>query len=209
MLCIAARRSPGRWTTVAARAIGLVLVADAIVFATVPITNHTWTARESLPLALCDVALVIAAAACWWPTQPLLIELTWFWGLAGTLQAIATPDLSVGFPHLEFFEYVVGHVGIVMTALYLVVGLGYRPRAGSVRRVFLITLAYTAFVGIVDAASGADYMFLASRPVHWSLLSVLGPWPWYLVSAAGLALVLLLVLDAPFRAGRRAVPADL
>jgi hypothetical integral membrane protein (TIGR02206 family) len=188
---------------VAARGIGVVLAADAVVFATDPLINGTWTARASLPLALCDVALVIAAAACWWPRYPLLIELTWFWGLAGTLQAIATPDLSVGFPHLEFFEYVVGHVGIVFAALYLVVGMGYRPRAGSVPRVFAITVVYTGFVGLIDWLIGADYMFLASRPVHWSLLSVLGPWPWYIVSAAGVALVLLVVLDAPFRAGRR------
>jgi hypothetical integral membrane protein (TIGR02206 family) len=181
-----------------------VLAADAVVFATDPLVNGTWTARDSLPLALCDVALVVAAVACWWPCYALLIELTWFWGLAGTLQAIATPDLSVGFPHLEFFEYVVGHVGIVFAALYLVVGLGYRPRAGAVPRVFAITVVYTGFVGLIDWWIGADYMFLASRPVHWSLLSVLGPWPWYILSAAGVALVLLVILDAPFRPGRRA-----
>jgi hypothetical integral membrane protein (TIGR02206 family) len=192
---------------VAARALALMLVVDAVVFAVDPVIRHTWTARASLPLALCDVALVIAAAACWWPSQPLLIELTWFWGLAGTLQAVATPDLSVGFPHLVFFEYVVGHLGIVIAALYLVVGLGYRPRAGAVPRVFAITVVYTCFVGIMDAVLGADYMFLASRPVHWSLLSVLGPWPWYIFSAGGLALVLLFVLDAPFRAGRHAASA--
>ena len=174
----------------AARALALILVVDAAVFAIDPVITHTWTARASLPLSLCDVALVIAAAACWWPRQPLLIELTWFWGLAGTLQAIATPDLTVGFPHLEFFEYVVGHLGIVIAALYLVVGLGYRPRARAVPRVFAITVLYTGFVGIMDAVLNADYMFLASRPVHWSLLSVLGPWPWYILSAAGLALVL-------------------
>ena len=71
---------------------------------------------------------------------------------------------------------------------------------------FLITVAYTAFVGLVDGLTGADYMFLASRPVHWSLLSVLGPWPWYILSAAAIALLLLLLLDAPFRAGRARHP---
>jgi hypothetical integral membrane protein (TIGR02206 family) len=186
----------------------VVLAADAVIFTIDPIARHDWTARESLPFALCDVALVIAALACWWPTQPLLVELTWFWGLAGTLQAVATPDLSVGFPHLEFWEYVVAHVGIVAAALYLVIGMGYRPRAGSVRRVFAITVIYTGFVGLVDALSGADYMFLASRPVKWSLLSVLGPWPWYILSAAALALVLLLALDAPFRSGRHRARAN-
>jgi uncharacterized membrane protein YwaF len=71
-----------------------------------------------------------------------------------------------------------------------------------VLRVFTITLAYTGFVGLIDALTDADYMFLASRPAQWSLLSILGPWPWYLFSAAGVALVLLVVLDAPFRSSR-------
>jgi hypothetical integral membrane protein (TIGR02206 family) len=150
------------------------------------------------------VALGIAAAACWSPNWQLGVELTYFWGLAGTLQAVATPDLSVGFPHLDFFEFVVGHVGIVIAALFLVVGLGQKPRPGAVWRVLAITVAYTAAVGVVDAAIGANYMFLARRPAHVSLLSVLGPWPWYLLSGTGVAIVLLLALDLPFRRGRQA-----
>jgi len=41
-------------------------------------------------------------------------------------------------------------------------------------------------------------MYLAAVPTHGSLLSVLGPWPWYILSATGVAFVLLLILDAPF-----------
>ncbi|MBE3075747.1 MAG: hypothetical protein IMZ75_12535, partial [Actinobacteria bacterium] len=37
---------------------------------------------------------------------------------------------------------------------------------------------------------------------HGSLLSVLGPWPWYILSAAAVAFVLLLILDAPFHRRR-------
>ncbi len=140
----------------------------------------------------------MAALACWWPA-PLLVELTYFWGLAGTLQAVLTPDLSVGFPHPEFFEYVIAHLAIVWAALFLVAGLRYRPRPHAVRRVFAVTAGYTAFVGVVDAVTGADYMFLRSPPAHRTLLSLLGPWPYYIFAAAGVALVLLVVLDAPFR----------
>lgn len=71
-------------------------------------------------------------------------------------------------------------------------------------RVFAITAAYTAFVGVFDWLTAANYMYLAAVPAHHSLLSVLGRWPWYILSAAGVALVLLLILDAPFRSGRRA-----
>ena len=201
-LCAGARRRPGPWTVVAARVIALVLVSDAISFVVAKILAKTWSPRTDLPLALCDAAVLVAAAACWW-RKPLLAELTYFWGLAGTLQAVITPDLNAGFPHLVFFQYLAGHLGIVLAALYLVIGLRIAPRRGSVLSTFAITLAYTAVVGLIDALSGANYMFLRRPPSSWTLLKVLGPWPWYIASAAGVALALLLLLDLPFWIGRR------
>ena len=201
-LCVGARRKPGRWTVVAARLIALALVSDAISFVVSELAAGTWSPKSDLPFALCDAAVLVAAAACWW-RKPRLVELTYFWGLAGTLQAVITPDLNAGFPHLVFFQYLGGHLGIVLAALYLVIGLRIAPRPGSVATTFVITLAYTAFVGLVDALSGANYMFLRRPPGNWTLLKLLGPWPWYIVSAAGVALVLLAVLDLPFWFDRR------
>jgi hypothetical integral membrane protein (TIGR02206 family) len=201
-LCVAAHRSPGPWQVVAARAIGLLLAADAFTYTVSAIVQGQWSASSSLPLALCNMAVLVAAAACWWQI-PLLVELTWFWGLAGTIQAVLTPDLQVGFPHLVFFEYVVGHTAIVLAGVFLVVGMGVTPRPGAVPRVFAITAGYTVFVGAIDAATGANYMFLQRRPTNWTLLKVLGPWPWYILSAAGVAVLLLVVLDTPFRIARR------
>jgi hypothetical integral membrane protein (TIGR02206 family) len=201
-LCATARRRPGPWRVTTARVLGVLLGADVLSYSIGLAVGGSWSAKTSLPLALCDVGVVVAAAACWW-RGALLVELTYFWGLAGTLQAVITPDLNVGFPHLVFFQYVVGHVGIVVAALFLVSGMHIVPRPRSVPRVFTITLAYTALVGIVDALTGANYMFLRSPPSEWTLLRLLGPWPWYLVSAAGVALVLLTVLDAPFWPQRR------
>ena len=64
---------------------------------------------------------------------------------------------------------------------------------------FAVTAAYTAFIGGFDWLTGSNYMFLAAIPAKGSLLSVLGPWPWYILSATGVALVLFGLLDAPFR----------
>jgi hypothetical integral membrane protein (TIGR02206 family) len=201
-LCLAARRWPGPWAVTAARLIGVVLIADAVTFMSAPVVTGAWLLRESLPLSLCDVALVVAAGACW-TRNALLVELTYFWGLTGTLQAVVTPDLSSAFPHLQFFEYVVGHLAIVVAALYLVIGLNLAPRRRAVPRVLAVTAGYTVMVGLFDAATGADYMFLAARPRHWSLLNLLGPWPWYVPSAAAVATVLLVVLNAPFVRAQR------
>jgi uncharacterized membrane protein YwaF len=76
-----------------------------------------------------------------------------------------------------FFQYVVGHLGVVVAALFLVVGMRITPPPGAVPRVLAISLAYTAFVGLVDAVTGANYMFLRRPPGEWTLLRVLGRWP--------------------------------
>jgi len=201
-LCAAARRRPGPWTRNVARVIGLILFADAVSYTIALVVAGTFSWSTSLPLALCNMAVLVAGTACL-SLVPALVELTYFWGLAGTLQGVLTPDLSVGFPHLVFFQYVVGHVAIVTAALFLVVGMRIEPRPGAVWRVFAITVGYAMFVGLVDAVTGADYMFLRSPPAEWTLLRVLGPWPWYLASATGVALVLLVLLDLPFWSGRR------
>ena len=201
-LCVGARARPGAWVTSAGRALSALLAAVTVAWIVQTSTAPGWTASGSLPFALCDMATLVAAAALW-TRRPLLVELTYFWGLAGTLQAVLTPDLSVGFPSLTFFEYVVAHAGIVCAALFLVIGQGVAPRPRAVPRVFAITLAYTACVAVIDAATGGDYMFLRSEPSNWTLLRVLGPWPWYIASAAGVAVVLFSALDAPFWRGRR------
>jgi len=188
-----------------ARSIGLVLAADAVSYSIGLAVAGTWSAKTSLPLALCDVAVLVAACACWWRV-PLLVELTYFWGLAGTLQAVVTPDLNSGFPHLLFFQYVAGHLGIVVAALFLVVGMRISPRPGAVRRTFAITVGYSAVVGIVDGVTGANYMFLRRPPGEWTLLRLLGPWPWYTLSAAAVALVLFTALVVPSMLGNLRLP---
>jgi hypothetical integral membrane protein (TIGR02206 family) len=197
-LCVQARRRPGQWTTWVAWALGAVLVGEQISWQANFFIDGNWTITHSLPLDLCDVMALVAAFACWWRT-PVLVEMTWFWGLAGTLQAVATPDVGATFPHLEFVNYVVEHLIIVIVAVYLVVGLRLVPRRGSVGRMFAILLVYAAIVGAVDAGTGANYLFLRHPPSTYSLLDDLGPWPWYIGSCAGLAVVLFAVLDLPFR----------
>jgi hypothetical integral membrane protein (TIGR02206 family) len=205
-LCVIARLRPGPPADWAGRALGLLLVAGMIGWQTNQVVHHTWSAELDLPLNLCDTALLVAALACW-SRQPTLVELTYFWGLAGTLQALITPDLYSHFPHLAFLAYMVEHLGIVVAAVFLVVGLRIAPRRGAAARVFALTALFTAVVGAVDAATGSNYMFLRARPSAWSLLNVLGPWPWYIFGAAGLAVLILVVLDAPFWPARRVAKA--
>ena len=58
-------------------------------------------------------------------------------------------------------------------------------------------------VGLADLLTGGNYLFLARPPATPTLLSLLGPWPWYPVGAAVIALALILLLELPFRWQRR------
>jgi hypothetical integral membrane protein (TIGR02206 family) len=202
VLCTWGRLRPGRWRSRAARVIGTLLFADCVVDTVRQLVDGTWALRTSLPLALCNFALLVAAAACWWRIA-LLVELTYFWALAGTLQGLVTPDLNVPFPRVEFFEYLVGHTLIIVAALFLVVGMRIQPRKGSVLRTSLITYIYVAVVGLVDALIQANYMFLRRAPHQWTLLRLMGPYPWYLVTGVVIVPLFFSLLYSPFWFARR------
>jgi hypothetical integral membrane protein (TIGR02206 family) len=199
LLVVAGRRRPGAWLKVLAA----VLVVDEVSWWLFLLDGGQPGSRIelSLPLQLCDVAIFIAAGALWTRRQ-LLVEVTYFWGLAGTIQALLTPDLPQHFPSYPYFQYYIAHGGVVAAALILVVGLRQSPRRWAVARVAGLTVVYAGLVGFVDAVTGADYMYLRSKPAGATLLEVLGPWPWYILSAAAIAVVLFAVLDAPFRLRR-------
>ncbi len=199
-----ARRGPGAWL----RVFALVLLADELSWWVYLAAGGGEPGQriQPLPLQLCDVAILVAAAALWTRRQAL-VEVTYFWALAGTIQALLTPDLPQHFPSYPYLQYYVAHGGVVAAALVLVVGLRLHPRPWAVVRVAGLTVAYTAFVGVVDAVTGADYMFLRNTPPSPTPLDLLGPWPVYIFGAALVGLVLFAVLDAPFRLRKVAAKA--
>ncbi|MBO0684190.1 MAG: TIGR02206 family membrane protein [Candidatus Dormibacteraeota bacterium] len=196
-LCLAARLWPGRWVRPAAILLGAFVPLSEAAWIASLVVQQRWTLAVGLPLQLCDAATLLTAAALW-TRRRWLVELLWFWACAGTVQALITPDVQDPFPTFAFLEYYAVHGGIVVSALLLVIGLKISPRPGAVRRSILITLAYTACVGFADFATGGDYMFLRQPPPAHTLFDLMGPWPWYLVGATALGVVLFLLLYAPF-----------
>ncbi|MBL9160973.1 MAG: TIGR02206 family membrane protein [Verrucomicrobiales bacterium] len=156
-----------------------------------------------LPFHLCDVAAVTAGLALLTKRFPLFRSLTYFWGLAGTIQGLVTPAIRETGP--IFFSFFLQHFTIVAAALYLPIVLRWRPRRPvwkAVGEVFAWSVAYLLFAIVVNAITGANFAYVSHPPANPSLLDHLGPWPWYVFSMLGIALVFYTLLWLPFARSR-------
>jgi hypothetical integral membrane protein (TIGR02206 family) len=197
-LCLGAwaRRHEAAAHPVAA-ALALLLVANRLLALGMAARADKLTLDNALPMHLCDWATVVVVLALVGRNQ-LLFELSYYWGLAGTLQAVLTPDLAMDFTDVGAWTFFIAHSGIIVGAVYLVRAFGLRPRRGAVWRVFGWSQVYLATAALVNSVSGSNYGYLCAKPLHASLLDHLGPWPFYLLSLEALALLLFILVGLPF-----------
>lgn len=183
-----------------------------------PLSQAAWmtadvpkTIDNIVPLHMCDIAAMTAGFALL-TLRPFLCMVTYFWGLAATLQALLTPAITMGFPSLPFLMFFVHHFSVVIAALYIPIVMGWRPELPlwkSPLEIFGISVIYLIFILGVNHFTGSNFAFVSHPPENPSLIDHLGPWPWYIFSLLGIALVLYFLLVLPFvgRPGRPTIDA--
>ncbi|WP_342045353.1 YwaF family protein [Bacillus sp. OTU530] len=166
------------------------------------IWDHSWKLSTSLPLELCDINMYICILLLY-TKRFLLFEILYFNGIGGELQAILTPALSFSFPHFRFFHFFFVHSIVIWSIAFFVFVKQYPVYVRSIWKayVFLHIAAGVAF--IVNKLTGGNYMFLVHKPRSQSLLDILGPYPWYLLSLEGVTIVIFFLLWLPFRRRER------
>lgn len=168
--------------------------------------------QVSLPLQLCDLALVVAVWALW-TRHRWACAATYFWGLTLVPQAMLTPALNApDFPAVRFVDFWTQHLLTTCAAIYLTWGAGIRPDWAGWRRTIAISLAWAVVIFPFNAAVGTNYGFLNHKPDNPSALDLLGPWPWYLlveilVIAAAWALITWPWTRTPLRSSPAPPPA--
>jgi hypothetical integral membrane protein (TIGR02206 family) len=167
---------------------------------------------RALPMQLCDWAMFVIIVALWTGNRRWL-EIAYFWGIGGTLQALITPNLAFGFPDLRFISFFVAHSGIIIGIVFLMLIYGFRPRPAGILRTFAWTEVYFVIAFTIDLLTGVNYGFLLHKPEAASLLNLLSDWrPLYLVQFHLLAFAFFCALYAPFaivdlaRKGQTPVP---
>jgi hypothetical integral membrane protein (TIGR02206 family) len=153
---------------------------------------------DCLPLELCDATLFLIVIALF-TLNRTIFDLAYYGALGGSTMALLTPDLAQASSFFLQVHFFVDHGFIVIAVLYLVWSRQARPRPWSVGRALLALNIYAAFAGTFNYIFKTDFMYLCAKPQDVTLLTVLGPWPWYILSCEGVALVLFLLLYLPFR----------
>jgi hypothetical integral membrane protein (TIGR02206 family) len=164
--------------------------------------------KYSLPLQLCDLAAIAAVWALWSPS-PAASALTYFWGLTLTSQAFLSPNLiGPDFPSLQFLSFFGIHSLVVWAAIYLTWGVGLRPDWRSYRIAVGTTLSWGVVMFTFNSLAGTNYGFLNTKPVVESMLNMLGPWPWYLLSEVILGAAVWALITWPWVRQRGPLPAE-
>lgn len=192
------KRIPARGRVVLRYSLAALLLVNEAAWHIWNWTTGQWTLQTMLPLHLCSV-FVFASAYMLIRRSYTVYEFAYFLGISGAIQPLLTPDAGIyGFPHFRFFQVMVSHGAIVTAAITMTFVEGYRPHWSSLRWVALWGNVYLVLVGALNWVLGSNYLFIAHKPETASLIDVLGPWPWYILSMEVIALVLCLALYLPY-----------
>jgi hypothetical integral membrane protein (TIGR02206 family) len=157
-----------------------------------------WTIQGMLPLWLCSVTSWTMPLLLIWRSQRYY-EWAYFMGLIGASMALLTPDLmNYGFPHFRFIEFFTLHGAIIVAVIYMTTVEGFRPTWKSLGRVFVLFNLLWLFDAWVNSRIGSNYLYTQGKLPTPSLLDLLGPHPWYLLSMEGLGILVSLLLYLPF-----------
>jgi hypothetical integral membrane protein (TIGR02206 family) len=193
-----ARRSFGETLkTTLAKVFGYSLFLNYFAYVIYRITWGYWEMRYDLPMELCNWSGFVTSIALITRNR-FFAELSYFWVMTGSINAVITPDLDVDFPHLYFFIFFIGHAGLIIACCYAVFGLRLYPRKGAVARVFGISQIYLIAAFLIDLAVGGNYGYLMKKPIAGSFMDYLGDWPYYILNLQIVSLFLFMIAYLPF-----------
>ena len=127
-----------------------------------------------------------------------MYEVLVFWIIGGTLQAVLTPDIPLGFPSFDYFRYWTVHLGLLIVIFYDTFVFKMRPKLKSVFKSFLALQIYVILMVVINKLLNSNYFYLNKKPESASILDYFGDWPWYIVVGQLIVIPLFLLIYLPF-----------
>ncbi len=174
-------------TRICERGLAVTLILSYLAELTAKYLDGAFTLDNALPMHLCDWASFAVTAALWWRWRAAF-DVAYFWGMAGTIQALFTPAIEAELHWFREFGFFFIHAAIVAGVLHLVLTARFRPEwPRSIIRVVIASEIYLATALAVNALTGANYGFLSHRPSTRSLLDFFSDDRWLYVLQLNLA----------------------
>jgi hypothetical integral membrane protein (TIGR02206 family) len=190
----------GKWRR-AEVAVGISLIIIEVSYHLWMVVNDMWDVSHGIPLELCSISLILSVLLLL-TRNKVIYEILLFTALLGASQAIFTPLLNFDFPHFRFFHFFYTHVMMIWVVFYFTWVHGYRPTIWSVVKLFIFLNVLLPIIMLINKAVDGNYMFLSHKPNSASLLNLLGPYPWYILSMEFLLITLSLIVWLIFRKKR-------
>ena len=179
------------------KGLGYFVSLTVLVFHINLILKGNYNFSTDLPLFLCSfMALFIFIFTN--NRKYLIFEILLFWIIAGTSQAVITPDVSVGFPSFSYFRYWIAHLGLIVIIFYAIFVFKMRPTWKSMFKSFLALQVYMLAVFGFNYALGGNYSYLNKKPNSASVLDYLGEWPTYLLVVEAFLIPYFFIIYLPF-----------
>lgn len=188
---------PDKYQSWAGYFIAFVLIFQELINITLRATYFDMRLADHLPLHLCGLSVIFTAIMLV-NRNYLLYELTYFWGMGGAIQAVLTPNTTLGFPHILNLTFFLSHGFIILGVIFATFIFHYRPTVRSIWKTFLFTNGYLLIMIPVNLILDTNYLFICEKPAGDSLMNFMGPWPWYILSLEVVAIISFWIYYAPF-----------
>ena len=189
------------------RFLAIILALSVVVYTIFEIAFGRFTIADDLPLSLCNLFALVAPFALWYPKHKYF-EPIYFLVMAGTFQAIVTPDLYFDYPAYEFFKYWITHVGLVLLMIHYMVCFALYPTAKGILKTFGWLNVYVVALLPLNYLLDANYFYLIEKPLNPSVLDFFGPWPVYILVAEILVMGFFAIAMIPVFLAKKFVSAS-
>ena len=183
------------------------LLLSEITYHSWAIFNNMWSVKIYLPLQLCSLNILLSVVLLLTENRKLF-GFVYLFGLTGALQGLLTPELYQEPWHFRFIQYFIAHAFIVWTALYYAIIRCFRISWARFFKSFMWLNGYALCVFVLNSFTGANYMFLMEKPGNASIMSFLGPHPWYIFSLELVAMCLCILVFIPVKEKSTSIKKD-
>ncbi len=182
--------------------IALLLIIQSIIYQAWLISTGTWSIETSLPFSICECAAFLCIYMLLTKSKQVF-EIVYFAGTVISFLVVLSPALSFNFPHIRFIEFFMEHGLIVIAPLYMAFVHGFRPTWKSPLKTVLVMNCCAPIIIGLNYVTKGNYWFIANLPEQQTILNIFGGYPWYILVAEIVGIMIFYLAYLPFGLTKR------